>query len=125
MAGDSRCPDCGREGRYRDTVTRPLTDVPVAGYPLVLRVAVPRYRCTTVECGRTVFNQGLGKLAAPRSSTTRRCARYVLCRLMIDRTTISAIAAELGVTSHSVATIAARHRGLGRRGRAGSAGGSA
>jgi hypothetical protein len=28
---DPRCPDCGREGRYRDTVIRPLTDLPVAG----------------------------------------------------------------------------------------------
>jgi transposase len=106
VARDSRCPDCGREGRYRDTVVRPLTDLPVAGYPLMLRVAVPRYRCVTAECGRAVFNQDLGKLAAPRSSTTRRCARYVLRRLMIDRTTISAIAAELGVSWHTVNTIA-------------------
>jgi hypothetical protein len=30
---DPRCPGCGRDGRYRDTVTRPLTDLPVAGYP--------------------------------------------------------------------------------------------
>ena len=67
VARDPRCPDCGREGRYRDTVTRPLTDLPVAGYPLVLRVAVPRYRCDSVDCGRAVFNQNLGKLAAPRS----------------------------------------------------------
>ena len=108
VARDPRCPDCGREGRYRDTVTRPLTDVPVAGYPLVLKVAVPRCRCTTVECARTVFNQDLKKLAAPRSSTTRRCARYVLRRLMIDRTTISAIATELGVTWHTVSSIAVR-----------------
>jgi len=105
---DPRCPDCGQQGRYRDTVTRPLTDLPVAGYPLVLRVAVPRYRCTTIDCGRTVFNQDLGKLAAPRASTTRRCARYVLRRLLIDRTTISAIAAELGVSWHTVSTIAMR-----------------
>jgi hypothetical protein len=41
---DPRCRDCGREGRYRDPVTRPLTDLPVAGYPLILRVAVPRDR---------------------------------------------------------------------------------
>jgi transposase len=108
VARDPRCPDCGCEGRYRDTVTRPLTDLPVAGYPLVLRVAVPRYRCTTIDCGRTVFNQDLGKLAAPRSSTTRRCARYVLRRLLIDRTTISAIAAELGVSWHTVSSIAMR-----------------
>jgi len=108
VARDRRCPDCGRDGRYRDTVTRPLTDLPVAGYPLVLRVAVPRYRCLTPECARAVFNQDLGKLAAPRSSTTRRCARYVLRRLLIDRTTISAIAAELGVSWHTVSTIAMR-----------------
>jgi transposase len=103
---DPRCPDCGRDGRYRDTITRPVTDLPVAGYPLVLQVALPRYRCLTPECGRVVFNQDLGKLASPRSATTRRCARYVLRRLMIDRTTISAIAAELGVSWHTVNTIA-------------------
>ncbi len=108
VARDPRCPDCGQDGRYRDTVTRPLTDLPVAGYPLMLRVAVPRYRCLTPECGRAVFNQDLGKLAAPRASTTRRCARYVLRRLMIDRTTISAIAAELGVSWHTVSSIAMR-----------------
>jgi hypothetical protein len=43
-----RCLGCGREGSYRDTVIRPLADLPVAGYPLMLRVAVPpRYRCAT------------------------------------------------------------------------------
>jgi transposase len=108
VARDPRCPDCGQHGRYRDTVVRPLTDLPVAGYPLVLRVAVPRYRCSTPTCERAVFNQDLGKLAAPRSATTRRCARYVLRRLMIDRTTISAIAAELGVSWHTLSSIAMR-----------------
>src|SRR5271165_1795993 len=105
---DPRCPDCGREGRYRDTVTRALTDLPAAGYPLVAQIAVPRYRCLSAECGRAVFNQDLDKLAAPRAGTTRRCARYVLRRLMIDRTTISAIAAELGVSWHTVSSIAMR-----------------
>ena len=108
VARDPRCPDCGQDGRYRDTVVRPLTDLPVAGYPLVLRVAVARYRCLTPQCGRVVFNQDLGKLAAPRSSTTPRCARYVLRRLMIDRTTFSAIAGELGVSWHTVSMIAMR-----------------
>jgi transposase len=103
-----RCPDCGRGGRYRDTISRPLTDLPVAGYPLVLQVAVPRYRCTTPACGRAMFNRDLGKLAAPRSSTTRRCAGYMLRRLMIDRTTVSAIAAEFGVSWHTVSAIAMR-----------------
>ena len=108
VARDPRCPDCGCEGRYRDTIIRSLTDLPAAGYPLVLRVSVPRYCCTIAECGRAVFNQDLGKLAAPRSSTTQRCARYVLQRLMIDRTAIAAIATELGVSWHSVSAIAMR-----------------
>jgi hypothetical protein len=55
-----------------------------------------------------MFNRDLGKLAAPRSSTTRRCARYMLRRLMIDRTTVSAIAAEFGVSWHTVSAIAMR-----------------
>ncbi|MDZ4233585.1 MAG: transposase family protein [Dietzia sp.] len=79
VARDPRCPDCGQDGRYRDTVVPPLTDLPVAGYPLVLRVAVPRYRCTTRQCGRVVYNQDLGKLAAPRSSTTRGAAPGMCC----------------------------------------------
>ncbi|BDE13335.1 hypothetical protein MKCMC460_21950 [Mycobacterium sp. 20KCMC460] len=33
VARDPRCPDCGHDGRYRDTVVRPLTDLPVAGCP--------------------------------------------------------------------------------------------
>ena len=45
-------------------------------------------------------------LARPRRSTTRRCARYILRRLMIDRTTISAVARELGVSWDTVNTIA-------------------
>ena len=60
------------------------------------------------DCGRDgrcrAAPQDLGTLAAPRSSTTRRCARYVLRRLLIDRTTISAIAVELGVSWNTVMT---------------------
>jgi hypothetical protein len=52
-------------------------------------------------CGRVVFNRDVGKLAAPRSATTRRCSRYVLRRLMIDRTAVSAIAVELGQHDYS------------------------
>lgn len=39
---------------------------------------------------------------------TRWCGRYVLRRLLIDRTTISAIAVELGVFRHTVSMIAMR-----------------
>ena len=48
--GRRHCPGCGGEGLYRDTVVRKVTDVPVVGHPLRLRVRVPRYRCTTTDC---------------------------------------------------------------------------
>ena len=69
-----------------------------------------------------MFNQDLGKLAARRSSTAPRRARYVLRRLMIDRTTIAAIAAEPGVSWYAVSAIAmACDRRPDHRGRPGSA----
>jgi len=40
VVADPRCPDYLRDGRYRGTVVRALTDLPVAGYPPVLRVSV-------------------------------------------------------------------------------------
>ena len=36
--GPGRCPGCGLAGVYRDTVERRVTDVPVVGHPLELRV---------------------------------------------------------------------------------------
>jgi transposase len=96
--GLGRCPGCGGEAVYRDTVVRNVTDVPVVGHPLRLRVRVPRYRCLTAECSREVFAHGTDRLARRGWSTTRRCARYILRRLMIDRMTVSAVARELGLS---------------------------
>ena len=106
VARDARCPDCGREGRYRDTVIRSVTDVPVVGHPLRLRVRVPRYRCVNTACEREVFAHNTSRLARPGWSTTRRCARYICRRLMIDRATVAAVARELGLSWDTVNTIA-------------------
>jgi transposase len=79
VARDPRCPNCGRAGRHRDTVTRPLTDLPVAGYPLVLQVAVSRYRCFTAQCGRAVFNQDLGGSWRHHVRQRRGAAPVIYC----------------------------------------------
>jgi transposase len=94
-------------GTYRDSVERRVTDVPVAGHPLVLRVRVPRYRCLhSGGCEREVFCHDTSRLARPGASTTRRCARFVLRRLMLDRTTVAAVARELGRSWDTVNGIA-------------------
>ena len=104
--GHRHCPGCGSEGVYRDTVVRKVTDVPVVGHPLRLRVRVPRYRCTTSDCSREAFAHNTSRLARPGWSTTRRCARYILRRLMIDRATVAAVARELGLSWDTVNGIA-------------------
>jgi hypothetical protein len=53
-----------------------------------------------------VFAHNTSRLARPGWSTTRRCARYILRRLMIDRMTIAAVARELGLSWDTVNTIA-------------------
>ena len=79
--GPGRCPGCGLVGVYRDTVERRVTDVPVVGHPLELRVRLPRYRCVHDGCVREVFAHDSSRLARPGASTTRRCAAFILRRL--------------------------------------------
>ena len=68
---------------------RRVTDVPDVEHPLRLRVRVPRYRCTATDCDREVFAHNTSDFRAAGWSTTRRCARFILRRLMIDRLTVS------------------------------------
>ena len=77
---------------WRRSRTRRAKDVPVVGHPLRLQVRVPRYRCMAAECDREVFAHNTDRLARRGWSTTRRCARYILHRLMIDRATVAAVA---------------------------------
>jgi transposase len=106
IEGPGRCPGCGLVGTYRDTIERCVTDVPVVGYPLELRVRVPRYRCVHDGCDREVFAHDSSRLARPGASTTRRCAQYILRRLALDKATVSAVARELGRSWDTVNNIA-------------------
>jgi transposase len=104
--GPGRCPGCGVTGVYRDVVERRVTDVPVVGHPLELRVRLPRYRCVHDGCDREVFAHDSSRLARPGWSTTRRCAQFVMRRLAIDKATVSAVARELGRSWDTVNSIA-------------------
>src|SRR3954447_24539078 len=104
--GPDRCPGCGLVGVYRDSTERRVSDVSVVGHPLELRVRVPRYRCVHDGCAREVFAHDTSRLARPGASTTRRCARFVLRRLMLDKTTVAAVARELGRSWDTVNDIA-------------------
>jgi transposase len=104
--GPGVCPGCGLVGVYRDSVERHVSDVPVVGHPLQLRVRVPRYRCVHDGCAREIFAHDSGRLARPGASMTRRCADYVLRRLAIDKATVAAVARELGRSWDTVNSVA-------------------
>ena len=104
--GPGRCAGCGLVGVYRDSIERRVTDVPVVGHPLELRVRLPRYRCVHDGCTREVFCHDSSRLARAGWSTTRRCAQYILRRLAIDKATVSAVAHELGRSWDTVNGIA-------------------
>ena len=104
--GPGACPGCGLTGIYRDSTERRVSDVPVVGHPLQLRVRVPRYRCVHGDCAREIFAHDSTRLARPGASTTRRCAEYVLRRLAIDQATVAAVARELGRSWDTVNSVA-------------------
>jgi transposase len=106
LDGPGRCPGCGLAGVYRDSIERRVSDVPVVGHPLELRVRVPRYRCVHDGCEREVFAHDTSGLARPGAATTRRCARFILRRLMLDKATVAAVARELGRSWDTVNNIA-------------------
>jgi len=94
---DDVCPCCGRSGRLRDHVDRVLTDLPISGHPTRLRVRVPRLICENTDCVGTIYRGGIDHVAGPRAATTRRCARWILQRLAVDKMSISAVARLLGL----------------------------
>ena len=80
--------------------------MPVVGHPA--RAAGPGSALPLLHdgCEREIFVHDTSRLARPGASTTRRCARFVLRRLVVDQATVAAVARELGRSWDTVNTIA-------------------
>lgn len=119
VAENPNCPECGQPGRLRDHIDRILTDLPVVGHPTRLNIRIPRFTCEDPDCRQTIFRQRLDRVAASKAATTRRCARWILQRLAIDKMSVSAVAKALGLswgTVNSLALSMARHMVHGQPG---------
>lgn len=62
------CPDCGTtsgrvHGRYRRTVT----DLAIAGQPVIIQLEVRRFACRSVECRRVTFAEQIDGLTTPHA----------------------------------------------------------
>ncbi|MFZ2510142.1 MAG: ISL3 family transposase [Gordonia sp. (in: high G+C Gram-positive bacteria)] len=106
LQADPRCPGCRVAGELRDHADRTLTDVPISGHPVVLHVAVPRFRCRTSNCPHTIFRGQIEHVAAPRAVVTTRTARWILQRIAIDKMSVKAVATALGLAWKTVNAIA-------------------
>ncbi len=72
-ADDARCPLRGRPSRrVHSRYRRTLADLPRAGMPVRLRVAVRRFFCDDAACPRRVFAERLGGVAAASARRTDR-----------------------------------------------------
>ena len=91
---DGWCRLCGQQGVPRGTVVRRLAHVPLGWRPTMLRLRVRRYRCP--DC-RIVWRQDTTAAAAPRSKLSRHAVLWALKSVVIDRLSITRVAAGLGV----------------------------
>ena len=96
---DPWCRDCGAEGVSIGTVVRQLAHVPLGWRPTTLLVRVRRYRCA--DCSR-VWRQDTNCAAAPRAKLSRHAVLWALKSLVIDRMSVTRIAAGLGAAWHTV-----------------------
>lgn len=103
---DPACPSCGQAGVLRDHVDRMLTDLPISGHPTRLRVRVPRLTCRNAGCQTGVYRARIDRVASERSRATRRCSRWILQRLAIDKMSVAAVARLLGLGWDTVNTLA-------------------
>jgi transposase len=66
------CPACRRRSRHvHSRYWRTLTDLPLCGRPVMLRVHVRRFRCPRPRCAQRIFAERLPALADIRGRRTR------------------------------------------------------
>lgn len=105
-APDDRCPGCGAAGRLRDHVHREIADLPIVGHPTRLHLQVPRYRCESTACDQSIFRADIDDIVAPRTQVTRRTTAWMLRRMIVDKMSVTAVAAAVGLGWDTVNTIA-------------------
>ena len=106
LAPQDGCPRCGQAGRLRDHVDREVADLPIVGHPTRLHVKVPRYACTNAGCATSVFRADISSIVAPRAQVTRRTTAWIMRRMIVDKMSVTAVAAAIGMSWNTVNTLA-------------------
>lgn len=100
-AATADCPDCGTTtARVHGRYLRVLRDAPLAGRPVVIRLAVRRFVCDAAACRRRTFAEQVPGLTTPhaRYSPPLRAALTAIAVALAGRAG-SRLAAQLGMTA--------------------------
>ncbi len=89
---DDTCPDCGEKGGWHDSFVRWFTHLPVGRAATMLQVTAPRYHCR--GCGK-VWRHRLRTVAKTRGKLTHTAVWWALQAVVLDHSSISAVAAVL------------------------------
>lgn len=72
------CPDCGKLSRQKHGWrSRYLSDLPVQGRTVKVKLTLTRWKCPHPECGRKTFTDQLRTIASPYAHRTERMADIV------------------------------------------------
>jgi transposase len=72
------CPDCGRPSTARhSSYVRHLTDLPMQGLAVKIKLRVGRWRCRNSNCTRKIFTERVPTVAAPHRQRTERMESIV------------------------------------------------
>jgi transposase len=96
------CPACGvvAVGHGRRQVE--LADAPCFGTPVRLRWRKRIWRCPEPSCPIGAFTEQQPHVAGPRAKLTARAIRWATDCLVMDDTTVAALARRLGVDWHTI-----------------------
>ncbi|NYI60256.1 transposase [Cellulomonas soli] len=94
------CPACGVVAVGHGRREHLLADAPLFGCPVQVRWRKRIWRCPDAGCPVATFSE-VHDLAAPRTKLTRRAVSWATDALVMDDTTVAALARHLGVDWHT------------------------
>jgi transposase len=97
------CPGCGAVARVKDRRTVTVRDLPVGGTPVILRWRKRIFECRHSLCENKTWTER-HEAIAPRAVLTERARRWAFEQVGFGDRAVSALAAELGVSWHTIMT---------------------
>ena len=95
------CPVCGAVAHVKDRRTVTVRDLPMGGVPVILRWRKRVFQCRYSLCENNTWTEQHTEIA-PRAVLTERARQWAFEQVGFHDRAVSAVAAELGVSWHTI-----------------------